>query len=300
MLMNDPKQPMTHPLEEYGRFGPPGRVLAPRPEEWDYSKSIGAPKRIPAGFEGKPWDCDTCGDTKVLMVREDVQYFTTRKPFYPCPDCTVSPQVQRVQESMGVPPLYLGQTFANTDKGYIGHAHGPRLGECYTFCYEWAQRKHDETKWIVLTGDPGCGKSRLGAIILRERYERFGQAGRWMSFVGYLDALKQTFGVEGDHTAATIIKAAQEAPLLIIDDLGVEKSTAWAQERGYALLAYRYDNKLETVVTTNVSIETLQPRLWDRLMHQRDDYSKLWDLSGLPSYRSRNVYLGTPTTRTTR
>jgi DNA replication protein DnaC len=106
--------------------------------------------------------------------------------------------------------------------------------------------------------------------------------------------------VEGDHTAATIIKAAQEAPLLIIDDLGVEKSTAWAQERGYALLAYRYDNKLETVVTTNVSIETLQPRLWDRLMHQRDDYSKLWDLSGLPSYRSKNMYLGTPTTRTTR
>ena len=55
-------------------------------------------------------------------------------------------------------------------------------------------------------------------------------------------------------------------PLLVIDDLGAESPTQWAQEKLYQIFNHRYNAALPTVVTSNVELERLDPRLRSRLV----------------------------------
>ncbi len=53
--------------------------------------------------------------------------------------------------------------------------------------------------------------------------------------------------------------------LLVMDDLGTQNATPWAQEKLYQILNWRYVNRLPTVVTTNQSLEEIEGRIQSRL-----------------------------------
>ena len=65
-------------------------------------------------------------------------------------------------------------------------------------------------------------------------------------------------------------KKMREAEVLILDDLGAEQSTPWANEKLFQLLNYRYNARLSTVFTTNqVGLEGIAPRLRSRMRDRR-------------------------------
>ena len=45
-------------------------------------------------------------------------------------------------------------------------------------------------------------------------------------------------------------KIVKNSPMLILDDLGVERDSAWSQERLYQIIVYRQNYNLPTVITT--------------------------------------------------
>jgi DNA replication protein DnaC len=59
------------------------------------------------------------------------------------------------------------------------------------------------------------------------------------------------------------------APLLILDDLGVQASTPWAKEKLDQLLNHRYVHELPTVITTGTPIHELDERIRTRITSQR-------------------------------
>ena len=87
------------------------------------------------------------------------------------------------------------------------------------------------------------------------------------------------------------------APLLVIDDLGTEyrKSTggglSWAEEQLYQIVDYRYRERLETVVTSNTDMESLDERIADRLLDVGSGAVVTCNLV-IPSYRSGKVLNG--------
>jgi DNA replication protein DnaC len=58
-------------------------------------------------------------------------------------------------------------------------------------------------------------------------------------------------------------------PLLVLDDLGTENATSWAREKLFQIINYRYQERLPTVVTTNHTLDELEPRLVSRLADRR-------------------------------
>lgn len=56
-----------------------------------------------------------------------------------------------------------------------------------------------------------------------------------------------------------------EVPVLIIDDLGLEKATDWAAEKLDLIIDHRWLNNMALVVTTNALGKDLSPRIADRL-----------------------------------
>jgi DNA replication protein DnaC len=84
-----------------------------------------------------------------------------------------------------------------------------------------------------------------------------------------LDYLRSSFSsnTEGDESGnyASRFEEIRSAPLLILDDLGVESPTLWASEKLYQIINYRYLSRLPTVITTSHHLEELEARLQSRL-----------------------------------
>ncbi len=118
--------------------------------------------------------------------------------------------------------------------------------------------------WLVLKGGYGCGKTHLAAAIANERLGR-GQPVLFVVVPDLLDHLRATFSPTSRATYDDRFEGIRTTPFLILDDLGAQAPTAWAQEKLFQLLNYRYNADLPTVITTNRELEEIEPRVRSRL-----------------------------------
>ena len=94
-----------------------------------------------------------------------------------------------------------------------------------------------------------------------------------MTVPDLLDHLRATFSPDAPVEYDELFERIRTTPLLILDDLGTESSTPWAQEKLYQLLNHRYLHRLSTVITTNSDLERIDPRIRSRLVDKTLTYS---------------------------
>jgi DNA replication protein DnaC len=132
-------------------------------------------------------------------------------------------------------------------------------------CREFAERPEG---WLVLTGDYGCGKTHLAASIANERAS-MGQPALLVVVPDLLDHLRATFSPTSQVRFDRRFEEVRNSPLLILDDLGTESASPWAQEKLFQLLNYRYNARLPTVITMAQRIEEVDPRLRTRMLDMK-------------------------------
>ncbi len=118
--------------------------------------------------------------------------------------------------------------------------------------------------WLVLSGPSGCGKTHLAAAIAGRCVER-GQAALFMVVPDLLDHLRSAYQPGGEVGYDELFELVRAAPVLILDDLGVQSATPWAEEKLFQLLNHRYSAQLPTVITTNLDMSSFDPRIQTRL-----------------------------------
>jgi len=130
--------------------------------------------------------------------------------------------------------------------------------------YELAKEFAENPKgWLILFGGYGCGKTHLAAAIANYRLSQ-GKPALFVVVPDLLDHLRATFSPTSEVTYDERFEEVRTAPLLILDDLGTQSATPWAQEKLYQILNYRYNARLPTVITSNRSLEELDLRLRSR------------------------------------
>jgi DNA replication protein DnaC len=81
----------------------------------------------------------------------------------------------------------------------------------------------------------------------------------------FLDHLRSTFSPDSKISYDRYFEGVKNAPLLVLDDLGKQSTSSWANEKLYQIINHRYNAKLPTVITTNCSTDELGEAIAARL-----------------------------------
>jgi len=119
--------------------------------------------------------------------------------------------------------------------------------------------------WLVLKGGYGCGKTHLAAAIANHRLA-LGHPVIFINTPDLLDHLRATFNPESPVSYDERFDQVRSSALLILDDLGTQSNSEWAQEKLYQILNFRYNAKLPTVITTNLDLEAIEIRVRSRMV----------------------------------
>ena len=144
----------------------------------------------------------------------------------------------------------------------------------------------DPEGWLLFNGPRGCGKTHLAVAIAGERLKQGSQV--FFAFVPtLLDHLRATFSPDSLVGYDELFEQINSVPLLVLDDLGAESSTAWAEEKLYQIIVHRHEARLPTVITTVSTIEELEDtksRIASRLV---DGMVVDWLPISAPNYRDQ-------------
>ena len=164
---------------------------------------------------------------------------------------------------------------------------GKGVQEAYREAYNFAK---DPLGWLVFRGGYGCGKTHLAAAIANVA-EKNGIPVIFAIVPELLDHLRATFAPSSDTPYDALFDKVREVQLLVLDDFGAENGTAWATEKLFQLINYRYNYRMPTVITTNDRLlarvdERISSRLFDQglvrhVIMDAKDYRKY----GKPSAR---------------
>jgi DNA replication protein DnaC len=183
------------------------------------------------------------------------------------------------------------------------NTHGRKgLGVSQANSLEWAFNRARQyagqlNGWLLLQGGFGCGKTHLAAAIANFAVS-MGVPTLFLTVPDLLDTLRFSFDSE-DTPFEQRFDEIRNAPLLVLDDFGTQNATAWAQEKLFQIMNYRYINKLPLVVTTNLEMDQIEARIRSRLADPElvstvhilaPDYRRPTDDKGHPDLSSLDLH----------
>lgn len=143
----------------------------------------------------------------------------------------------------------------------------PQLSGAKRYVDSWPVRKK-QNDGLLLWGGVGTGKTFYAACIANALIEQ----GVSVLMTNFAKILNKLSGLYSDDKNAFIADLMRYS-LLIIDDFGIERSTEFALEQVYNIIDERYKARLPLIITTNLSITTLEnpvdtahQRIYDRVL----------------------------------
>lgn len=216
----------------------------------------------PAEDEVDPDACPRCGGAGYL--RRDVPLGDPEfGKAVPCP-CTQlegrDVRQARLERYSNLGPL-TRLTFENLNRKGLKQKH--QVG--YQKCVEDAEIfVADPHGWLTLRGASGCGKTHIAAAIANACIRR-GTPALFVVVPDLLDHLRSAYKPDADLTYDQLFEQVRNAPVLVLDDLGTQNATPWAQEKLFQIVNHRFNARLPTVFTTNAVLRDMDERFRSRL-----------------------------------
>lgn len=199
-------------------------------------------------------DCEACRSQKESPTQED----------FHCRYCTQYVQWS-YRESGGIREW---KRFHGESLATFSWSHLPPSQVALLRKYTEGFPQHLNTGWgLILTGGVGTGKTHLavgfGLLALGLGYTVYAT-----TLADLLHAMRMGWEAGNPRRQARLVERACDVHLLILDDLGMEKPTAWARERLSQVINRRYEANRTTIVTTNLNLDQLES-MWDQRVASR-------------------------------
>ncbi len=104
---------------------------------------------------------------------------------------------------------------------------------------------------LFFVGPPGIGKSHLAVAVLKQVIRTRGATGVFYDVRELLRLIRGTYDPVARTAEMDILQPVIGADLLVLDDLGAEKTSEWVEETLNLIVNSRYSEKRPTIFTSN-------------------------------------------------
>lgn len=177
--------------------------------------------------------------------------------------------------SMGIPSEHINADFSQWAVGGDDETRA-RIAKIINFAKHYAANYRKGNANILLTGNTGTGKTKLACLIANEIVRQRYYAQMTVAFKSSAQIqqeTKATWGYASTDTDAAYLERLSRSTVLVIDDVGIgdtgysDKSSDKDRERLSVVLNRRYELRLPTIITTNMT----DKEFYDHMGHRASD-----------------------------
>jgi DNA replication protein DnaC len=196
-------------------------------------------------------------------------------------DCQMRARAESLLAAARIPRRYEHCELANYDTDFPGA--DPSLADAHFVASSFAKKCDPRgDKGLLIIGKIGTGKTHLAVGILKELILSRGIACLFYDYRELLKEIQNSYNATVQTTELDVLRPVFETDVLVLDELGAVKPTAWVWDTVSLILNTRYNDNRITIITTNF------PDLAER--------DRLGDTSGrspaMARYASENETLG--------
>jgi DNA replication protein DnaC len=171
-------------------------------------------------------------------------------------DCGMEERASRVMERARIPKRYEHCDFESYVTDLVDgktwttqHAQSLKQAKLLTQAFVRDYPGSAE-KGLLLMGPSGVGKTHLAVASLKDLLKR-GHAGIFCDYRELLKEIQASYNPASESTEMGVLEPIRNAEVLVLDDLGASKPSAWVLDIIGLVLNARYNEKRVTILTTN-------------------------------------------------
>jgi len=104
---------------------------------------------------------------------------------------------------------------------------------------------------LVFIGPCGVGKTHLAVSIIQELMRTKDATCIFYDFRDLIREIQSTFTPESTLSESDVIAPVFQSEILVLDELGAKRTSAWVEETVFYIINHRYNHKKMTLFTTN-------------------------------------------------
>lgn len=161
-----------------------------------------------------------------------------------------------------IPPRFQHKGFEN----YLADNDGQKraLAKCLRYADQFNEN-YEKGKSLLLLGGVGTGKTHLANAIANKIIREQGRTALYSTVGNILRFIRATYS-DKNMTESEAFQVFSDPDLLIIDEIGVQKSSEFELTALFDIINDRYENMLPTIIISNHGPSELPNYLGDRVV----------------------------------
>ncbi|MCX6567345.1 MAG: ATP-binding protein [Candidatus Aminicenantes bacterium] len=184
-------------------------------------------------------ECPKCLDTGWVRVKSDKGSSARR-----C-SCIIAKTEAAVFERTRIPTRYRKCTLQNFESHNDSHKDALKISKKFIANYP------AQDVGLLFIGPCGVGKTHLATAILAELVTKKNAAGIFYDFRDLIREIQATFSPDSDLSESDILRPIFESDVLVLDELGAQRSSSWVEETIFYIINRRYNERRLTIFTSN-------------------------------------------------
>jgi DNA replication protein DnaC len=203
--------------------------------------------------------CPTCEGTGWILAEADGKQVARR-----C-RCFLEGRMEALREQARIPRRYKNCSLDNFEVHNDSHRDALKISR------QFVKNFPAQEVGLLYIGPCGVGKTHLAIAVIRELVEKKNVSCAFFDLREIIRDIQSTFTPESNLSESDVLAPVFDVEVLVLDELGAKRTTAWVEETVFYIINQRYNKKKLTIFTSNYLDTEEEEDRRDDMYKKKDD-----------------------------